>query len=129
MRFGKKSGAVWEKRRKMAAGCGGCAIFFGGCVASRRNHKSLLLPSCQTHTDGFLNFEFHHFNRLLFFACYHTFQKIMQFFFAFNNNSKFKNGTSNIMHHTFVHHAQMHQDQGAYIYTRSLELLRGPTSS
>ena len=25
--FHKKSGAVWEKRRKMAAGCGGCAIF------------------------------------------------------------------------------------------------------
>ena len=46
----------------------------GECVASSCaiiNHH--LPPSCQTHTDGFLIFEFHHFNLDWLLASSHTF--------------------------------------------------------
>ena len=101
----KSLGLSAKRDGRWLPGVADVRFFFNGCVASRRNHKSLLLPSCQTHTDGFLIFEFHHFNRLLFFACYHTFQNIMQLFLHSTITANFKTGhqTSCIIHSCIIH--------------------------
>ena len=74
-------GKARRMRRKMVAGCGGCV------ASSWCNNKSPLssfLPNCQA--DGFLIFEFHHFNLLLFCLLLH-FTKITGNVLVYNQQS------------------------------------------